>query len=84
VDIQEEGCRALINLATNDDNQVLIVNAGGIAAIVSGMKDRVDHVDMQVEGCGALRNFAKNAENRVSIAEARGIVAIVSGTKAHT
>ena len=64
---------------------MLIANAGGIVAILSGMKDHIDHAGVQEQGCGALRNLANNVENRVSIANAGGMIAaIVSGMKAHT
>jgi hypothetical protein len=52
---------------------VLIANAGGIVAILSGMKDHIDHAGVQEQGCGALRNLATNDDNEVLIAEAGGM-----------
>ena len=79
--VQEQGCTALVSVAfDNDDNEVLIANAGGIAVIVSGMKAHIDHAGVQEQGCMALVSVAfDNDDNQVLIANAGDIAVIVSG-----
>ena len=82
--VQEQGCRALTDLSRGfDDNKVSIATAGGIAAIVNGMKAHRVHPGVQENGCLALSNLAANSDNQVSIAKAGGIVTIVSGMEVH-
>jgi hypothetical protein len=57
--VQEQGCRALANLATNADNRVSITKAGGNAVILSGMKVHIDHAGVQRQGCCALLDQQK-------------------------
>jgi hypothetical protein len=83
--VQEHGCRALVNLALNVNNQVAIAAQGGIAAVVAAMRAHTGHADVQEQGCGALRNLASNnADNKVAIAAQGGIAAVVAAMRAHT
>ena len=84
VGVQEQGYRALANLAVNAANKVLIVETGGITAIVRGVKAHLNQADVQKYGCRAVANLAVTQDdNRLVIAKVGGITAIVSDMKAH-
>ena len=85
-DVQERGCGALAYLARkNHANKVSIVEAGGIATIVSGVKAHGDQAGVQEERCRALSNLAaKHKWNQVLIVNVESMIAtIVSGMEAH-
>jgi len=47
-EVQQNGCRALCNLALNAENTVAIAEAGGIAAIVAALQQHPTNADLQV------------------------------------
>ena len=75
--MQEYGCAALRYLATHYDNSVSIAAAGGIAQILSSMRQHPDNAQLQEYDCAALENLALNDDITVSIAKAGGIAQIL-------
>ena len=59
-DVTENGCRALRNLASgNDDNKKSIGEAGGIAMILNTMEVHgASNASVAKQGCGALWSLA--------------------------
>jgi hypothetical protein len=83
-DIQVDGLKELGNLAVDDDNnQETIAQLGGIARIVSAMKDHPKNANVQKYGCAALQKLAENVNNPEAIADAKGITPILSAMKDH-
>ena len=67
---------ALANVALDANNQVLVVEAGGIAALVKVLRDGGPFADLQA--AGALFCLARNNDaNAVAIAVAVGFDALV-------
>ena len=56
--VQEQACRALLNLACNADNSS-IAAAGGIEAVVAAMRAHAGSA-VQVQACRALLSLASN------------------------
>jgi hypothetical protein len=81
--VQEKGCKALCNLAVNDDNAVKIAAVGGIETVLDAMKRHTQHEGVQEEGCSALNNLANNADNEVKIANVGGIETVLDAIKRH-
>ena len=48
--MQKNGCMALLNLATNDDNNKTIAKLGGIKVILDAMKRHEANADVQKQG----------------------------------
>jgi len=84
-DIQQYGCAALFNVAfKNDENELQIGSEGGIARIISAMRNHLKHVGVQKYGCGALGNLAYNCEsNQIQIRQEGGIEQIITAMKLH-
>jgi hypothetical protein len=76
-------CKAVFNLATNDENKERIAAVGGIDRVVQAMAAHVGVAGVQEEGCGALWYLAGNAENKERIAAAGGIDRVVQAKKNH-
>ncbi|KAJ1469153.1 hypothetical protein T484DRAFT_1597717, partial [Baffinella frigidus] len=71
--VQEQGCKALRNLALNNENRAAIARAGGIEAVVAGMGAHTLFAEVQRSGCAALGNLSfNNNENKTVIARAGG------------
>mmetsp|Transcript_31576 Transcript_31576/g.74108 ORF Transcript_31576/g.74108 Transcript_31576/m.74108 type:complete len:120 (+) Transcript_31576:44-403(+) len=66
-----------------DKNREAIAAAGGIKAVVEGMKAHEGSAGVQTQGCGAFWHLADYHENMEAIAAAGGIEAVVEGMKAH-
>ena len=50
--VQEEGCRALRDLAANEKtNRDAIAEKGGVEAVVKGMQEHVSSAGVQEQGC---------------------------------
>jgi hypothetical protein len=82
--VQELGCLALRNLATNNDqNKMTIAAKGGIDVIVKAIQRHADHAGVQEKGCRALGNLAVNYQNNVNIAAKGGIDVIVKAMQRH-
>jgi hypothetical protein len=76
--VQEQGCCALKRFAVIEDNEVKIVQAGGIEVVISAMKEHEEHAEVQQAGCGSLTNLCLNADNQGKVAQAGGIEVVVS------
>jgi len=68
---------ALRNLAFGDDDvQVAIAQAGGIAPLVALARDGT--AEQKTAAAGALRNLAANADNQLAIAQAGGAAPLLA------
>jgi len=69
------------------DNAETIPKAGGIEAVIGGMKAHEESADVQKKGCSVLHTLgwggARFTETRVAIVAAGGIEAVVGAMKAH-
>ena len=85
MNIQTEGCRALMNLAFhNADNREVIGGVGGLYGVIKAMKNFPEHIALQKCGCGALQNLmfeSKHNKKRVLIAD--GVSLIITAMKVH-
>jgi len=81
--VQQKGCWALANLAVEAVNKAAIARAGGIDAVVAGMRAHRSNEWVQEDGCSALRNLARSDDFKTAIARAGGIEAVVAGMRAH-
>ena len=55
--VQQEGCRALVNLARNAENKIKIAKEGGIKVVMDAMVNHISHAGVQEQGCWALLNI---------------------------
>ena len=55
--VQEHGCGALQNLASNENNRVTISDAGGKAVIESALRNYSSNAGFHEKGKAALRNL---------------------------
>lgn len=63
--IQLEACKALSNLATDDENRTIISNEGGIPLIIYAMKNHCMNVDIQKEAWRTLHHLnSSNSEDQ--------------------
>ena len=62
--IQESACRALSNLAVNDENSKKMGEAGGIGMILRAMEHHQRVHKVQEEACRTLISLTDNNENR--------------------
>ncbi|KAJ1493272.1 hypothetical protein T484DRAFT_1929409 [Baffinella frigidus] len=61
--VQEQGCKALANLAENYENDAEeIVRAGGIVAVVAEMGANTSDARVQLQGCRALGSLAETID----------------------
>ena len=83
--VQEEGCRALRNLACDAPaNRTAIAAAGGVECVTAAMRTHADAADMQEDGCLALGNLARNhPANQTAIAAAGGIECVIAAMRTH-
>ncbi|KAJ1475634.1 armadillo-type protein [Baffinella frigidus] len=73
VEVQEEGCAALLSLTAKSSSSRIRVGAGGgVDAIIQAMKAHTEHQDIQRMGCDALVLFAMGGNKRL-IKEAGGV-----------
>ena len=68
VDVQHQGCRALLNITCNDNNKVRVAKRDGIETILAAMKTHRSSENVQQYGCRALVNLAFSPNNQVTIA----------------
>ena len=73
---KEYAAGTLWNLALNDENKVLIAQAGAIAPLVTLVQSGTDR--QKESAAWALRNLALNDENQVLIAQAGAIAPLVT------
>ncbi|CAB9507772.1 armadillo repeat containing 6 [Seminavis robusta] len=77
--VQTEGCGALLNLSVLHENEELIIEAGGISAVMVALKTHPQSIKLASNACGTLKNLAATSdENRNRIATEGGIGSIVS------
>ena len=64
----------MAQMAAAHDNRVNIAKAGGIIAIITGMRMHAEDAGVQKEGCRALKNIGiNNTDNQVEIKDAGGL-----------
>ena len=71
------------SLAVNDDNEQLIVRAGGVQSVLAAMRAHPGSTVVQEQGCAALCNLSGAADNKVLVARAGGIEVVVAAMRAH-
>jgi len=77
--IFELGFRTLSRLSTDDSCRDVIVNHGGIVAVVDGMMENLESAIIQENGCNILRRLGGNdLEMKLKIVEADGVDAIMN------
>ena len=61
-----------------------VVDAGGVAAVVTALQTHPSEVGVQGDGCGALLTIAQGgAEYAQAVADADGMAAVVAALQAH-
>ncbi|KAH8055485.1 hypothetical protein JL721_10214 [Aureococcus anophagefferens] len=68
---------ALCSLAGNDDNLVLITEAGGIPPLVDLLRNRSAGGNLKMNAAAALASLARNDANKALIAEAGAVPPLV-------
>ncbi len=71
------GCRVLLFLARNDDNQIKIAGQDGIDAILEAMRTHRSHAGVQEQGCRALLNVGwsrRDVQMQIKKSGAEGVV----------
>ena len=83
--VQEHGCRAIINLSLNPENQEALGCCGACEALVAALKDCACEVGtVQKLGRWALRNLALNAPNNEQrLRDLDANAAVVASLKTH-
>jgi hypothetical protein len=82
--VQTQGCAVLANLTHDDAGGVLIMQKGGLEAIISAMNAHMSVAKLQGHGSRALLMLASSAgEKRAGIRQKGGIEAIVAGMNKH-
>ncbi len=76
-------CSALLNLATNNANQVTLMAAEAYVRITRAMDRHQDDAKVQEMACGALRNLAVNDVNQVTLVAAEVHVRIIRAMDRH-
>jgi hypothetical protein len=64
VGVQEWCCRALYTLSLDAHNGNVVLEAGGISAVVNAMQAHVDSPVVQEMGCAVLGNLANIDNNK--------------------
>jgi len=77
-------CGAIATLTkTNGHNRIILAGLGGVAALLSVMKQHEANADVMDPACGALSNLSLNADNKVSVARLGGLELLLSVMKQH-
>ena len=82
-DVAIRACTALLSLATDDANIVLIAESGGIQAILKAMTSNAGNLDVNDPGSATLKYLAANVANQVTIAAAEAIPVILNTMAVH-
>ena len=82
-DVQEEGCRALSELAINHVGKTAVGDAGGIGVIIRAMKEHRMVSKVQEQACQALSILAEDDDNKKKLGKADGIDAILRSMEQH-
>jgi hypothetical protein len=84
LDIQEEGMRALANVAMLLPTKKLLGDIGCVEFILSRMEKYPDSEDVQQFGCTAIGNFVDGAKyNAERVEKSGGIAVVIAAMKAH-
>ena len=83
-DVQEQGCRALKNLAATDEAKKSISHEGGIQVILDAMRHHTQQQHVTEHACQALINLvADNYDNKRVLADQGGIRLLLQTMAAH-
>lgn len=83
-DVQEQGCRALKNLAATGEAKKSIAREGGIKVILEAMQEHTKEHSVQEHGCQALMNLAAdNYDNKKTVASQGGISIALKAMREH-
>ena len=80
--VVEYACRAVVNLAANADNQVLIAKEGGIPLILAALDNHAKHAGVVEWACRALNNVGwsdKTVQKSIKDAGAEKLVRTAVG-----
>eukprot|EP01105_Mastigella_eilhardi_P023238 TRINITY_DN5825_c0_g1_i1.p1 TRINITY_DN5825_c0_g1~~TRINITY_DN5825_c0_g1_i1.p1 ORF type:complete len:887 (+),score=205.56 TRINITY_DN5825_c0_g1_i1:53-2662(+) len=83
--VQEQGCRALLNLITScAENRAKAGERGAIESVVAGMTAHPSNADVQYYGCEALRAAVSGSrDNQRRVADAGGLAAAIDALRGH-
>jgi len=81
--VQEDACFALHNMACSDDLMRLIVDQGGLEAIVQAMATHQQTPAIIESACSALHNVGANGEYSLKLVGLGGLGLIVQAMDAH-
>ena len=63
IDVQENGCWAIVNLAKcSDARKDALMAAGAAQAVVGAMQGHLEHAGVQEKGCAAIANLAGGSD----------------------
>ncbi|KAK3263927.1 hypothetical protein CYMTET_27300, partial [Cymbomonas tetramitiformis] len=88
IEVQEEGCKALANLAENHENKSHLASSGAIEAVLNAMKvhnlrsNNAIEVRLLRQACRALSNLAVNEQNELKLMKIGGIEAVLAAMAA--
>jgi len=83
VQVQSAACAVLQNLALHHQNRPLIVEFGGLGALLVAMRRYPNEVDVQRWGGGALGNLSRDPEIRPYFVDVNGAELVVSAMENH-
>jgi len=81
-EVQEQGCRALINIGTTDKNRKVIAKEGGVEVVLDCLKVGTSSVTLCTAACWCLRNISVDDGNRKLIVQQNGLDLIVKAMRA--
>ena len=84
VGVQEWCTRALFTLTLDIHNGEVVLEVGGISAVVNAMQAHVDSPVVQEMGCAVLGNLAGTDQNKMRIVDEEALDAIVLAMVLHT
>jgi len=84
-EIQEWGCKALHNLACNNDAlRRSLIQQGALAAICNAMREHGANAGVQQEGCVALASLAKEDEHaKAQLERMDGVQLVIAALRTH-
>jgi len=72
-DVQEQACRALINIGTTDKNRKVIAKEGGVEVVLTCLKNGSTSTSLCTAACWCLRNISVDDGNRKLICQQNGL-----------
>eukprot|EP00854_Cymbomonas_tetramitiformis_P009172 gene9172-10871_t len=82
-EVQQSGCRALINISDSPDRQLKVADEHGTRAVLEAMTAHPDNGRVQHFGCWALVNIAVHPDNKELVAEDGAIAVVINSMNMH-